>query len=260
MSKKNVIRVDELDVNKRIHPVSIDDKWGGSRIAVIGKPGTGKSSLIKSLLYSKKHIIPSGIIFSGTEDMNGFYSQCFPSTFIFNDYDEEQLEKFIKRQKKAIKKVNNPWAICLIDDCTDDKKIFNKPTMIGCYKRGRHWKMLHILSLQYCMDLSRPIRSNVDGVFLLKETQDSTRKQLYEQFASFIPDFNTFCDLMDQLTEDYHALYIDNTNKMNDWQQNIFWYKAKLAPDDFKFGCDEIWHWHFQKYNPNEGLEVTTIA
>ena len=34
---------------------------GGSKIVVIGKPGTGKTTLITSILHAKKHIFPNRI-------------------------------------------------------------------------------------------------------------------------------------------------------------------------------------------------------
>ena len=60
----------------------MDPDQGGCKHVIIGKPGTGKSTLIASLLYSKKHIYPCGVVFSGTEDSNGFYKRMFPNTFI----------------------------------------------------------------------------------------------------------------------------------------------------------------------------------
>ena len=130
---------------------------------------TGKTTLIASLLHAKKHIFPVGIVMSGTEDSNGFYRKIFPSTFVFNQYDEEQIKKFVKRQKIARQYLPNPWAVILIDDCTDDPTIFNKPLQHGMYKRGRHWNMWYILSLQYAMDVKPVIRTNVDGVYILRE-------------------------------------------------------------------------------------------
>lgn len=245
----DIFKIKKLDI-KKIHPNSVDDKFGGSKVVVIGKPGTGKSTLIKSLLYAKKHVIPTGIVFSGTEDTNGFYSKFFPSTFIYNEYNRDNLERFITRQKQAYKKkLENPWAVCLIDDCTDDRKIFNDPMMVSMYKRGRHWKMLYILSLQYCLDIKPAIRANVDGVFLLKVTGVKQLKQLYENYAGMVPDFDTFCQIMKQVTQNYTALYIDNTNPNGDWKEQLYWYKADIPPNDFKFGCDEMWHWHYQKFN-----------
>ena len=120
---------------------------GGSKIVIIGKPGTGKTTLITSLLYEKSHIFPIGLAMSGTEDSNGHYGKLFPSSFVFNSLNKGTIEAFINRQKLAKQHLPNPWAIMLLDDCTDDPKIFNDPLFLGIFKNGRHWKMLFILSL-----------------------------------------------------------------------------------------------------------------
>lgn len=250
MSYTENIEIKELNLDM-IQPSTAtykDPEQGGSKIIVVGKPGTGKTTLISSILYSKKHIIPVAIAMSGTEDSNGFYRRIFPSTFVFNKYEEKQLEKFIERQKLAKLHIENPWAVVILDDCTDDPSLFNKPLQQGMYKRGRHWKMLYILSLQYGMDVRPVIRTNVDGVFILREPSLRNRRIMYENYGGIIPDFKMFCDLLDQLTDDYCALYIHNATKSNDWRECVFWYKAPELPN-FKFGCPEYWEFHFARYN-----------
>ena len=60
-SQEQIIEIRELDP-EMIPPLTDrmnDPEYnGGSKIVVIGKPGTGKSTLIKGLLYAKKHIFP----------------------------------------------------------------------------------------------------------------------------------------------------------------------------------------------------------
>tara|TARA_R110002111_G_scaffold27011_5_gene58094 strand:+ start:436 stop:1227 length:792 start_codon:yes stop_codon:yes gene_type:complete len=247
-------RIKELSL-ERINPNTsnyMNPDQGGSKIFVIGKPGTGKSTLIKSLIYYKKHIIPCIRVASGTEDSNGTYRKFVPSTFVFNKYDEEEFKEGIKRQKLAKKHLPNPWRIELEDDCTEDPKIFKSSTQQSMMKNGRHYKELYIVSLQYAMDIRPNIRVNIDGTFILRETQLNIRRVLYENFAGIIPDFSLFCQLMDELTTDFTAMYIDNASKSNNWQDCVFYYRADTTkiPSDFKFGCPDIWDFHFQRYNP----------
>ena len=211
---------------------------------------TGKSSLIKGLLYAKKHIFPVGIAMSGSEDTNHAFAEILPSTFVFNEYDEEKIKDVIKRQKLARQHLQNPWLVMVVDDCTDDPRIFNKPLQNALYKKGRHWKLMYILSLQYAMDIKPQIRTNIDGIFILREPIESNREKLYRNYASIIPSYDLFCDIMDQLTEDYHALYIHNATRSNRWQDCVFYWRAKLPPKGWKIGCPEFWDFHNQRYNP----------
>jgi hypothetical protein len=99
------------------------------------------------------------------------------------------------------------------------------------------------------MDVKPVIRTNVDGVFILREPILRNRKTLYENYASVIPDFTIFCELMDQLTDDYCSMYISNSGVSNNWQDCVYWYKAPLIDDKWKFGCPEFHKFHDERYN-----------
>lgn len=246
-------RIKIKELNPDLIPPSSDNykttSQGGSKIVVIGKPGTGKTTLITALLHAKKHIFPVGMVVSGTEDSNGHYKKIFPDSFVYNKYDEDVLQNFIKRQKIARSHLENPWAVVLLDDCTDDTRVFSKPLQQGMYKNGRHWKMWYILSLQYGMDIKPVIRTNIDGVFILREPNLRNRRVLWENYASCIPDFKDFCDILDQLTDDYTALYINNATQSNNVEDCIFWYKAPVLEENWRFGCDEFWMHHDERFN-----------
>lgn len=250
-----VLKIKELDLDL-IHPNEYDirnpeETSGSSKIVIIGKPSTGKSVLISGLLYNKRKLIPTAVIMSGTEDSNHHYQKIVPSTFVYNRLNTDRMKDFKKRQKVALKYFPNPWSLLLLDDCTDTPSILKTPLFQDYYKNGRHWAMLFIVSLQYCMDVLPSIRTNIDGVFILRETNLKNRKSLYENYAGVIPTFKLFCELMDCLTEDYTALYVHNAGNTNNWEDCIFYYKAPFPIPDFRFGSDDFWSFHDQRYDAN---------
>lgn len=242
MSKKtnNQVIIKEFNLN---------DIKPNSKLVIIGKPGSGKSTLIKDMLKSFRHLFPVAKIFSGTEDNNHFYSGIYPDHFIFSEYTEEEIEKFIERQKKCIgEKVANPKCVLTIDDCSDDPKFFKRPLFQKIYKNGRHWEMLFILALQYGLDIPPVIRTNIDYTFIFREPQEKIRKSLYENYASMVGSYSDFCDIMDQITEEYTALVINNRVQSNNISDCVFYYKAR-EHGEFKMGCDEFHQWAEQRYN-----------
>lgn len=242
-----VYGIKELDLNS-ISPSRPSD-YNASKIVVIGHPGSGKSYLINDLLYHKSNVIPTGVVFSGTEDVNPQYSKHIPDLFIHNQLDLAALEHYIRRQRIACENIPNPWSFLLIDDCTDEPSVLSKPVFQKIFKNGRHWKMLFILSLQYALDIRPNIRNNIDGTFIFRENSRATRHKLYEHYAGLIPSENLFNQLMDQMTEDHTALYINNCGKSNNWEENVFWYRAKPVPENFRMCAPEVWAFAEERYD-----------
>jgi hypothetical protein len=54
------------------------------------------------------------------------------------------------------------------------------------------------------------------------------------------PTFESFCQVMDQCTENYECLVVANNARSNKLEDQIFWYKAS-AHRDFKLGSKEFW-------------------
>jgi len=252
-SGNRTVYIREFDLND-MHPCDSKDIKSGAKVVIIGKPNTGKSTLIESIMYNKAHIFPICQIFSGTESANHFYASKCPDSLIYDDLDVKALENFAKRQQIAMQYLPNPWALCILDDCSDDASIINRAPFPAYYKKGRHWRMLHILALQYSLDIKPGIRSCVDYAFLLATSNKTDRKKLYENFAAgCIPTFQDFCDIMDTITEDRTALVINNMTTSNKLEDRVFYYKADptIIPKDFKICCNEAYECNRERKDPN---------
>ena len=101
------------------------------------------------------------------------------------------------------------------------------------------------------MDVRPVIRTNVDGTFILRESNLRNRRSLYENYCGAIPTFDMFCQIMDQITNDYTALYIHNSTTSNKLEDIVFYYKAQPIPRDFRFGNKDFWKFHNHRYDPN---------
>lgn len=223
---------------------------------------TGKSTLIKAILASKAHLAPVIQVYNGTEDNNGMYSTMCPPALVHDKLDLNQLVQFKNRQTLAAQHIpENPWAIQVIDDCTDDPKILRHPVVQAYYKNGRHWHMIHILSLQYSLDIPPNIRTNIDYTFLLRESGKKNIKKLYENYCpDCVESYEDFSQLMSALTEDFGALVICNRTTSNKIEDCIFYCKIdpKAISPAFRFGHQTTWDFSNERHDPDYVPSITS--
>ena len=222
----------------------------GPVIVLIGRRDTGKSFLVRDLLYYHQDI-PIGTVISGTEAGNGFYGKHVPKLFIHEEYSSVLIENILRRQKAVLKQVKreteaygkckiDPRAFTILDDCLYDQSWTRDKLMRLLFMNGRHWKIMLIITMQYPLGIPPNLRTNIDYVFILREPYMTNRKRIWENYASMFPTLESFSAVMDQTTENYECLVINNNAKSNKLNDQIFWYKAENHPD-FKLGSKEFW-------------------
>jgi len=240
----------------------------GPVVVLIGRRDTGKSFLVRDLLYYHQEI-PIGTVISGTEEGNGFYGKMVPKLFIHNEYNTAIIENILKRQKTVLKQIKkeidtykrstiDPRAFVILDDCLYDDSWARDKMMRLLFMNGRHWKIMLIITMQYPLGVPPVLRTNIDYVFILREPYIANRKRIYDNYAGMFPTFESFCQVMDQCTENYECLVINNNSKSNKLQDQVFWYKADNH-NDFKLGSKEFWELskgynseeEEDKYDPN---------
>ncbi len=225
-------------------------------VVLIGKRDTGKSFLCKDILYNHSNI-PVGQVISGTEAANEFYSKMVPKLFIHEEYSPQIIENILKRQKMMMDKfkVNqsiDPRAFLVLDDCLYDNTWTKDKNVRSLFMNGRHFKILFMITMQYALGIPPNLRTNIDYVFILRENYVSNRKRLYEHYAGMFPNFEMFCQVMDQCTENYECLVINNNAKSNKLADQVFWYKAD-PHDEVKLGSREYWEFSEQRLTEEGG-------
>jgi hypothetical protein len=242
----------------------------GPVVVLIGRRDTGKSYLVRDLLYNHQDI-PIGTVISGTEAGNGFYSSHIPKLFIHDEYNSAIIENVLKRQRTVLKQVKkemehykrstiDPRAFVILDDCLYDNTWTKDKMMRLLFMNGRHWKIMLIITMQYPLGIPPNLRTNIDYVFILREPYIANRKRIWENYAGMFPTFESFSQVMDQCTENYECLVINNNAKSNKLQDQIFWYKAEHY-GEFRLGSKEFWELskdiesddEEKAYNPNDG-------
>ena len=224
-------------------------------VVLIGKRDTGKSFLCKDILYHHRNI-PVGQVISGTEGANQFYSKMVPKLFIHGEFNTQIVQNIIKRQQMLIDKINaghnniDPRSFLILDDCLYDNAWSKDKWMRSVFMNGRHYKLLFLLTMQFALGIPPNLRTNIDYVFILRENYVSNRKRLYEHYAGMFPSFEMFCQVMDQCTENYECLVINNNAKSNKLTDQVFWYKAE-PHDDFRICSQQAWEFSEQNCNNN---------
>lgn len=229
-------------------------------ICMCAKRGSGKSFLIRDLMYHKRDF-PAGMVLSPTDQMNQEYTSYIPSTFIHNEYRPEMLSNMFMRQRLMIdqnkertakgKSPRDLRAFLIMDDCLASKGEWGKdPNIANMFYNGRHYKILYIFSMQFPLGLKPEFRSNFDYVFLLSEDFLSNQKRYYEHYAGMIPSFDMFRQIFMEVTENYGALVINNKNKKsNKLTDKVFWYRAQ-EHGPFQVGGKHLKLFHRKHYDP----------
>ena len=222
----------------------------GPVVVLIGKRDTGKSFLVRDLLFYQQEI-PIGTVIAGTEEGNGFYAKMVPKLFVHHEYNTAIIENILKRQRTVLKQIKkemetykrstiDPRAFVILDDCLYDATWTRDKMMRLLFMNGRHWKVMLIITMQYPLGIPPTLRTNIDYVFILRENYIANRKRIYENYAGMFPTFESFCQVMDQCTENYECLVINNNSKSNKLHDQVFWYKAD-SHGDFRLGSKEFW-------------------
>ncbi len=238
----------------KIRKFDISKMKTDATIIMIGKRGSGKSYLIKDIMYQHKDNFPYGSVVSGTEELNNFFCDFIPKLYITKNYNTQNIERLLNIQKFGIKKYgkskqNN--AFLILDDCIHQSDLFNRDSNFKeIFTNGRHYNIFFMIALQYSLGIPPTMRGNVDYIFLFAHYSREDKKKLYETYASCFDDYHHFDRVFTEITKDHRCMVIDNTRHSHDYKDKIFYYKVDVEdlPTSFKVGSLSYWGFHENNY------------
>lgn len=220
-----------------------------SVVVFIGKRNTGKSYCMKDIL-SYHRDVPIGVVVSPTERANGYFEKFIPKMLIYDELEEKTVSTFLNRQinitndrKKEMAKhgssLIDPRAFLILDDCMYNKSAMTDKNIRCIFMNGRHYKIFFLITMQHGLGLPPDLRSNIDYVFIFRNNIVNEREKIYKHYAGMFPTFDAFNQVMNQCTENFECLVIDNKVQTNNITDNVFWYKAQDA--NFKMCSSDLW-------------------
>lgn len=220
-----------------------------SVVLFIGKRNVGKSFCLKYIM-SFHQAIPVGVVVSPTERANHFFESWVPKMLLYDEYTEGTVSKFLDRQIKITDQYNaekkkygrtdlDPRAFLILDDCLYDKSWPNSKNIRCLFMNGRHYKVFFLITMQYPLGIPPHLRANVDYIFIFRDNQIKNRERIYQQYAGMFPSFDIFSQVMDQCTENFECLVIDNKVQSNKLEDQVFWFKA--CENQFRLCSKELW-------------------
>jgi len=162
-------------------------------IGIIGGRGTGKTTIIRNILYYFHPLIRYTIIFSGTAHFENEYKGMIPELYMHEKLDDKIIDQIFIDQSRLINKINEgkvhkgckKLVIIILDDIVGTNKEWkNSINLEKILKQGRHFNILLILSVQTPLNIPSGLRDNFNYVISTSINTDKRKTTLYENFSN----------------------------------------------------------------------------
>jgi hypothetical protein len=210
-------------------------------ILLVGRRGMGKSVLMRDLMQQLAGRVDFGLAMTPTEDTAEMFREHMPESWIYNAFNTAKLETMLALQRDLCKSKKQRNLFVLMDDCMYDKKVLKSTAVRDLFMNGRHMHLTFMNAVQYIMDISPDLRTQVDYVFAFKENTISNKQRLWKYFFGIFDKYDDFVRVFDRCTANYGVLVLDNTCVSSDICDNCMWYRARSDVPPFRMGKPIFW-------------------
>lgn len=236
----------------------------GKTVILIGRRGSGKTVLLRHLMYVMRHKLHSGVAMAPTTDSRKMFREFMPASFVYPDYNDDAVRRVQKTKQDMQDKLGgedaDPYNVfVLMDDCMFDKKATNSREMRRLFMNGRHVKVFFVNLMQYCLDMGPSLRTNCDYVFAFEAPELDNRLRLWKYFFGMFASYQEFEKVYTACTGNYECMVLDNTCKSNVVTDKVFYFRASVDIPRFRVGAKSWWLWDW-KYGRRRNAQQTAAA
>ena len=215
----------------------------GYFILIMGKRGSGKTSVALDFMYYLQGHVDYAIAISATASVSNVLKSIIPPVFVHKSGSPEFISKLMTTQRKFIEQGSPKRMVLFIDDMAFDKKFLASEEFSELIFNGRWYNVTVILTTQYSKAMPPGIRTNVDLCITMKQTNIIVKRAMYEEFFGIVTS-KDFDKIMAQTTKNFQALVFDNRTQADNLDEVLFWFKANLAhlePGKIKLVKPSFW-------------------
>ena len=206
---------------------------------IIAPRRSGKTRLLRHLLYATRHNYDFGMAMVGTQSTADMMHQHLPQDFIYKEgYDLGQAKNFLSTFRTLSESPKRRSGLLLLDDCIFDATVMKSQPIRTLHLNGRHFYTTVMCTTQYAIAVPTIVRSNLDYIIALSEPNLNNIKNLYQHYFGHYDSFSQFRTVFEQVTRNYGAVVLDKTSS----PPTVKYFKARLDLPDFKIGRP-IYYW-----------------
>ena len=193
-------------------------------IFIIGKRQTGKTTLVRDLLATDAFLNQHHtVVINPMEPLRPEYTAIAPplptNMTIHSEFRKQIVNAFIRT-------TGVPSTI-IFDTCMYSHDWTKNNSIKRLFTFGRNLKAKKIVVSDYPYMIPQSYITDIDYVFIFKESYLPCRKILYERYAQVFPSLEEFNIALDYITKDDHTcMVINNTAKSDDPIDQVMFYKA----------------------------------
>lgn len=187
-------------------------------IVLLGRPASGKSYCIKSMIYNlAKSQMKFGLCICPTA-FNGDYSYL-PDKWVWDEYEEERLEAYVMRLREKCKKGPLPPNFVILDDLLG-KINWNSKFWTSWIATFRHTNTTLLISAQSLKGkgTSTLLRDCTSRAMMYYTNFKSAVEGLFDAYGQIFPNLEEFKKAFRQMTREKHQcmVYVNNQDSFDE--------------------------------------------